>query len=150
MTGKKLIIAVDPGKMTGWAVHANDESLIAGELEWYEFLRWIEEYVEAAIALHYDVTLVCESYVITLATIKKSRQYWSLEAIGCLKYWSMRHLGKELTLQSPANAKSFSTDEKLKNLSWYVPGSGHANDALRHLLLYLVTENLIDLTSVIQ
>ncbi len=149
-TRTEVIIAVDPGKMTGWAIRGTDESMIAGELEWYGFLKWVEEYVKAAIRVGYDVTLVCESYTITPATIRKTRQHWSLEIIGCLRYWSLRHAGKELVLQSPASAKSFSTNEKLKALDWYVPGRGHANDALRHLLLYLVAENMIDLTSVIQ
>lgn len=146
----EIFIAVDPGKMTGWAIRGGDQSMIAGELEWYTFLEWLESYIEAAVKLRYEVTLISESYIITPATIKKTRQYWSLEAIGCMKYWSLHHLHKDLVLQSPANAKSFSTNDKLKKMNWYLPGKGHANDALRHLLLYLVTENLIDLKDVIQ
>ncbi len=145
-----LIISVDPGKTTGWAIRIGEEEPQSGQLPWYDFLDWIDAYIQAAVQNRFDVTIVCESFIITPQTIKKSRQHWSLEAIGCLKYWSVKYLRKELVLQSPSDGKSFSTDDKLKNLKWYKPGNVHANDALRHLLLYLVTKNQIDLSSVIQ
>ena len=39
--------------------------------------------------------------------------------------------------QRPAEAKKFATDDKLKALGWYKGGFGHADDAARHLLVFL-------------
>jgi hypothetical protein len=46
--------------------------------------------------------------------------------------------------QSPAQGKTFATNAKLKKVGWYhqTPG-GHANDALRHLLLYATKQGLV-------
>ena len=140
---RDLIIAVDPGKTTGIAVYdATNKSLIGTEQigDLYDTITYIEDWMYT--------TIVCESYTITPATMKKSRQNYSLEMIGVLRYLTQKHDAKFL-LQTPAAAKSFSTDDKLKRLDWYVPGQDHANDALRHLLLYLATTNQINLQSLI-
>lgn len=78
--------------------------------------------------------VVCESFTIAAHTAKKTRQYWSLESIGAIR-WACMKAGVSFTLQSPADAKGFATDAKLKALGWYTPTKdGHANDAARHLL----------------
>jgi len=48
------------------------------------------------------------------------------------------HGGVQFVRQTPAQAKSFATDDKLRKLGWFSPTpGGHANDATRHLLVYL-------------
>jgi len=42
-----------------------------------------------------------------------------------------------ISIQSPSDAKSAVTDERLKALGLYVRGQQHARDALRHLALFL-------------
>jgi len=145
-----LILAVDPGKTTGWAFKNTAEfsvpyTLLEGELpiqtgeyEWYEFLQRYESWIRAG---HIDVT-VCESFIITRETLKKTRQNWSLEAIGAMRYLSMER-GKEFVLQSPGEAKGFATPDKLKKLGWWPAGEDHAQDAARHLLTYVASNSEI-------
>lgn len=81
--------------------------------------------------------VICESFRITQETIRKSRQTASLEIIGVLRWLASSH-GHKFVLQTPADAKRFMTDAKLRSLDWYSPTTGgHTNDALRHLGLYL-------------
>lgn len=40
-------------------------------------------------------------------------------------------------IYQPPTSKPLCTDETLKKLEIYIPGRGHANDALRHGIIYL-------------
>jgi len=123
-------LAIDPGKMTGWASFRHGD-FSSGQDKWMESLTWFE-----AIHTAYDV-IVCESFIITRNTITKSRQNWSLEAIGAIKYMRFRDVwGDEVVMQSPSVGKAFGTDDKVKAMGWWAPGYIHANDAARHLLAY--------------
>jgi hypothetical protein len=88
------------------------------------------------------VELVIEKFTITNETAKKSRQYDALNIIGVFRHYSYMS-DWPLTLQSPGSAKKLGTDDRLKDLGWYTPGKGHANDAARHLLLYCVNNEII-------
>ena len=133
----KSVLAVDPGKMTGMAWWDRSGALReVGQMEQFEFLDWVFQHIH-----EFDV-IVCESYHITQATLKKSRQYQPLEIIGALRWMASFYLCK-FKLQSPSDAKIFAVNEKLKIIGWYQPGRDHANDALRHLMLYLVKENVV-------
>jgi len=105
-------------------------------------------FMGAAASSGFELHVVCESYIVTANTLKKSRQNWSLEGIGVFRYLA-RTSDAEFTLQSPADAKTFATDEKLKAMGWHVPGRDHANDASRHLLLYCLKRRIIPLTLVV-
>lgn len=136
---------MDPGKMTGWAswVPGREPVFKAGEAEHFEFL---EATYDALSANLFDL-VVCEAFIITASTIKKTRgENWSLEQIGAVRWMCHRH-HVPFRLRSAGDAKSFSTDEKLKKASMYHrTAAGHANDAARHLLLALVHQQMIDIS----
>ena len=133
-----MILAVDPGGTTGVAI------LESGQFRSLEipdgkaaFYRWFGGIADSADLE--DLTVVCESFTITAATARKSRQDDPYMILGYLSGWCLLH-SVPLHVQSPGQAKSFSTDSKLRRLGWFLPSSGgHANDAARHLLVYLVT-----------
>ena len=126
------ILTADPGKMTGWAMYITEtDDFSSGQLPWFEHLEWFEKVYRS-----FDV-VISESFVITAATLKKSRQSWSLEAIGAMRYM-LEKQGRNLVLQSPGEAKGFATPEKLKKVGWWLPGNDHAQDAARHMLTYVV------------
>jgi hypothetical protein len=144
-----VIIAVDPGKVSGIAVWSSGTFNSFQEQTWYAVDRiWntLENATkmrtnarDVLIPLTEPITaIVCESYVITASTLRKTRgENWSLESIGALRWMSNRH-GVEFVLQTPADAKRFADDRKLKTAGWHNPTpGGHANDAARHLLTYL-------------
>lgn len=136
---QRTIVAVDPGKMTGMA------SLTLGaftstQMPLNEFLQRLD----AALMTGLQPTLVCEDFIYTTETAKKSRQTWSTEGIGVMRFLAEKYK-LSFTLQSPASAKMFATNDKLKAMEWYKPSKGgHANDAARHLLVYCVGNKLID------
>lgn len=136
------LLAVDPGLMTGLATWSPDAPApVAFELpleNMYEYVR--DTLVNGFIT--YDI--VCEAYTISERTLKSSRQAWSLELIGLLK-WAAWHRGHTFKLQQASSAKRFADNPRLKSVGWYIPGRDHANDALRHLFLHAVQRKIITL-----
>lgn len=129
------LLAVDPGGTTGWAwwetaTHRFDSGEEADWLDWM-YNRLPE----------YDL-IVIEKYTITMKTAKLSQQTDALRLTGALEYDAYPY--HKVIITTPAEAKSFSTDDKLKRMGWYRPGKGHANDAARHLLLTAVRRGLVD------
>ena len=133
-----MIIAIDPGKVSGLAlwderhpltIHSHEETPIS-----------TVDYVASACNIFTDVTVVTEKFTISERTIKTALSLDALDINGWLTIESPR-MGFDLHFQMPSQAKAFSTDEKLKALDWYErTKDGHANDAARHLLVYLITK----------
>ena len=67
--GMTYVLAVDPGKTTGWAT-LRGPLFLSGQTPWYEFLEWFESQIRTTP----EMTVVSESFTITPATIKKSPQ----------------------------------------------------------------------------
>lgn len=140
-----IILAVDPGKMTGWASYDTDRFMLHGawEAPANEFLdgivQWIEvsEPCDSKVVFRPMVRIVVEKFVITTETAKKTQgeEHWSIEQMGVLRHHA-RWAGMEFDgTQTLSNAGEFAPNKRLRDIGWYVPGKGHANDALRHLLL---------------
>ncbi len=132
MIRTETILAIDPGKKTGWAVLTLNGTYTGGE----GLLHDILAAVETLLIEGRRPIIVCEDFIFTTATAKKSRQTWSTEGIGVLRYLAARYQ-VSFIIQSPNSAKNFASDDKLKAMGWYHPTEGgHRNDAARHLLLY--------------
>ena len=146
MTTNRVLLAVDPGKMTGYALYdTNNDRFMSAELPHFEFLVEAER-----ILLEESIyTVICERFVITKATLEKTRQPWSIEQIGCLRY-RCQTMKIPFYLQTAAEGKAFSTDTKLKTIGFYTPNSKHANDAARHLLLWMASHGYIPISSLIE
>lgn len=137
MSAGRPAIAVDPGLRTGLAILAPDGSIRAGEAEWGEAFDVVRDYACLLGDVPAPFDMVVEAFVVTSATASKSAAPWSLEGIGVCRFIARRH-GGTLKLQQAVEAKKFVTDDRLRSRRWHLatPG-GHANDALRHLYLYL-------------
>ena len=132
-----MIIAVDPGKVSGVALWHPDipVQIKADELLPLEVLGLVCQLDDK-----YDTTVVTEKFTISERTIKTALSLDALDINGWLTLESQRK-NFELVMQTPAQAKAFATDDKLKALDWYErTKDGHANDAARHLLVYLITK----------
>src|SRR5208283_2627726 len=121
------ILAVDPGKMTGLAetfvTYTRSLDLTSGALQ---LKRWELPYLEALdaaadIILEDGVdTVVCENYIVGMGTVRKAQgENWSLRSIGALE-WMCHNANTKFVLQKPADAKAFSTDEKLHEIGWWL------------------------------
>jgi len=114
-----MIIAVDPGKITGLCTYD------AGEFRSWQTECWDAiEQVHELLKDHSPPTpyaprqeieaVVCEDYLITPGTLRKTRgENWSMHSIGALMYLC-RIFEVPFVLQTPADAKRFATDSKLK------------------------------------
>ena len=89
-------------------------------------------------------TIVCERFIINARTAKLTQSPWSLEQIGALRFMCKK-FDIKFVLQNAADAKRFATDDKFSKLGWKRPqGDGHARDAQRHLLVYLIQTGELD------
>lgn len=146
-----LIIAQDPGKMTGIATWTDAPHLFdiplgfdSRQFTVTEYFEWIHSAVAAAADYGVDVRFVSESFIITVQTAKNSQAGWSLELIGVMKFLAYQYFRAEITLQTPSVGKTFGSDAKLRHIGWWKgSGNGHANDAARHLMTYAATRKLI-------
>lgn len=147
------ILFFDPGRMTGWlAVDTMKNQLeqTGGELPHSDFLRmadkWINEW-------RWPDRVVGEGFIVTPETaqrVKASEPLWSVEQLGCVRYWCERQ-GIPFETPSPS-AKYFDRDgSKIKRLGWWTaaPGvkgeAGHRRDAARHAVKWLTDHHIIDL-----
>lgn len=135
------VVAFDPGKVTGWA-YIYDGLFQAGQDNLWSVINWFEREM---LDKGRRPMVFCEDFIITPQTAKKSRQMDPLDGIGAIKYLCQKY-NTPLTMQPPAKAKSFATDDKLKVMDWYVPTKGgHRNDAARHLMVGLVDQKILNL-----
>jgi hypothetical protein len=133
------VIAFDPGKETGWARMSEGE-FASGQAPLWDVVDWLWSALDGGLR----PTIFCEDFIITTATAKKSRQTDPLDGIGAIK-WMAHRFDLALYMQSPSQAKTFATDDKLKVIGWYKPTKGgHANDAARHLMVGLVGQKILD------
>lgn len=134
------IAGVDPGKTTGVAViNWDGENFPTPPAEYYQveypaLPGFMQEFIPQI-----DL-LVVERFTISGRTVKASRQYEALYAIGGILFLAdLYH--RPMRLQMASDAKTAYTDDRLKELGWYVP-KRHARDAIRHALLATHARNL--------
>lgn len=138
-----FLLSVDPGKATGIClldISAEDPVLLwSKEVNEFDLGPMIEELLSGAVVDKSNtMDVVVEKFTITPQTGKLSSAPWSLEHIGVVRFLCAKY-GAKMTLQTPADAKNFVTNERLHALEiWHRGGEGHAIDALRHAVLYMV------------
>lgn len=134
----------DPGLATGVALLEIEETTSGWSTSWQASEMDVSQVCTWALtelltgAGGFD-TVVCERFVITTQTGKKSPAPWSLEIIGLLRA-VCAHTNVRFVEQSPADAKMFAPNPRLKELGVWVVGSDHARDALRHMVLYVASD----------
>lgn len=141
-----MIVAIDPGQTTGVAVFT-DRTFASFEIEGRcNMYAWLRDMFDDTLVQGDRV--ICESFRISPGTAKLSPQYDALYLYGAAEMLTYTN-NLLFVPQTPSEAKSFSTDAKLKYLGWYRPSlGGHQNDAARHLLRWLiVTVHDIELTN---
>lgn len=134
---RMIIVAADPGNMTGWASIDlqggwNADGVASGQLASDPFCDWISGVGSVA-----DL-FIFETFTINAQTVRKSPQPIPIEVIGVMKFIA-RRAGVRIEGQSPASAKKFVGDDQLRKLGLWQPGKDHARDAIRHLVLGIVS-----------
>lgn len=134
------MVAVDPGKTTGFAFYDDEPDRVAPQ----------QEPLNKALDIIWSELgnldrIVVERFTVTERTIKLARDNTALYGVGTLS-WFAWHADVQFVLQQPADAKRLITDVRLRRLGWYRSTvGGHANDAARHLAYNLARSGLLDL-----
>lgn len=147
---RPYILALDPGKTTGWAIYRSvpehnygpdDPQFECGELDFMGICRELDSWTS-----HYSdqLDVVSEEFKINARTAKNTQQTWSLEVMGVARYFSREFTSQDLIISQRSAAMNFSTDGRLKAIGWYVPGRPHGRAATRHLLHHLVARGWWD------
>lgn len=146
------VLAVDPGKTTGvaffsWRDGEEPELLETYEVDFWSYAETLRNKFDLVFSMlpeeqnKFTLHVACERFTINAQTVRNSQAPFSLEKIGVLKQIMLDygHEIEDLHLQSPADAKAMFDNSKLKKLEyWHRGGEGHALDAIRHGLLYMV------------
>src|SRR3954447_25039318 len=133
----RKILALDPGTTTGWASFTKPnerDGYQSGQISNGAIGTWKSLDVSWALFGGEEPdTIVCESFQYRPHIDKAVLE--PVEVIGVVRVYCWEHDIK-LVFQTPAQ-RMWWTDERLKSMGVYKPGNPHANDAMRHLLIYL-------------
>lgn len=135
------VIAFDPGKATGVASYTSSEDFYESSERPGGWLGQVLDIQGFLVGYPWD-HVICESFTVNAGTAKKDQGAYPdvFSLIGTIRYLAWAN-GAEFHFQTPGEAKSFATNDKLKRLGWYKGGAGHADDASRHLLTFLAKNN---------
>lgn len=137
-----MIIAIDPGLMTGLAWYdAPTGRWGTEELTYPDVIPRLQHLLLGANMFNADdrVYVACEKYVMLPGP--KSSQPEALMHMGAIE-WVCRREQVPLTWQFPREAKTRAPDTVLRRIGWYKKTKdGHANDAARHVIEWLACNN---------
>lgn len=127
------VLTIDPGPHVGVACYLNgqhtayefDPSYLYQEIEGW--IRWAD-------------VVVVEGFRIAGPRATSANE--TIEMIGVLRFLAERH-DKTFVEQTPTDAMTFVSGEKLKRLGWWTKGSDHARSATKHLVLYLARAGVL-------
>ena len=129
------ILCIDPGGTTGIAifnVSEDSEPRLWEHLQIPNGTKGFIDFFRENEPLYNWKKIVCESF--TLRTGVKFPDLTPVYIIGALE--AMVKDSVEVVLQSPS-LKGLCDDDRLKSIGMHQRGNGHANDAIRHGIIYL-------------
>lgn len=154
------LLGVDPGQTTGlfavdavsgpievWHVPGNLEgrvqcSLTAAQLPPEEVAAFVTRWLERVAGTGAPTLIVIERYVVTARTARLSQQPAALEVTGVVKHLA-REAGVSVREQLKSNAAKLASDDRLRQVGWHARGRRHENDAARHALAALASEDAL-------
>lgn len=133
-TPPRFVLAIDPGKATGLAWVSTEGEYGYAEVEGrFNLYAQVREWASTGAIPE----IVIEDYTVDDQTANKSRQVDAWRIIGYLEGVAEQN-GWPFTIQD-RGVRGFGSDAKLAALGWNPrTKGGHAREATRHLLTYLV------------
>lgn len=134
------LFAIDPGRTTGLAWATIDRTWQVTGPGWTQLPTYdissVSDILELIPAINPDVVVMENFITRTLAA-----DDWPISIVSIIQwefsrgnYWEGLWAGT-LAIQQPAE-RSIINDVRLKRMELYQPGLPHANDAMRHLVVY--------------
>lgn len=131
-----VVMWLDPGLTTGWAMLANGVEFSSDQCGFYPLGELVESYGRV---YRRRMAISWERYIVTSGGSRTGTAAPSLETIGMVRWLCLSH-DIMLLRPMPSSTRKLGSEEKLKQLGWYVPGKRHANDAAMHMLSWLLRE----------
>jgi hypothetical protein len=149
-------LGLDPGGTTGFALYQAEVIRNPdGRLEWFNEGWQIGHmgpgehhktlYDSLGLWQTPNFIIVCESFEYRRNPRDSQRDNIVLDSkeyIGVVKLFEQErmqaHPGQRVVFQTAAMGKGFWTDDKLRKVGHYAVNMKHANDAMRHVLHYMV------------
>jgi hypothetical protein len=142
-----IVLGLDPGGTTGWCIMGvhpdamsgdpnvrvvnNVEFWAAGEIVGAEHDQCDE--VVDLIAHWPSARLLTEQF--TLRSAVRASEVLVLERMNAVLSWAIRP--RYFVLQQPSLAMTTITDDRQKEMGFWIPGKEHARDATKHVLTFL-------------
>jgi hypothetical protein len=129
------ILCIDPGGTSGIAIFSASKERKPELLKYLEVPKGTQGFIDfyrENEPLYRWKKIVCESF--TLRVGVKFPDLTPVYIIGALE--ALVKDGVEIIFQSPS-LKGLCDDDRLKFIEMHQRGSGHANDAIRHGIIYL-------------
>lgn len=135
----------DPGETTGWchlSIHDGEVGVFnCGEADHQGIgnLLFDNPALKAAVSKRdiVETVFVVEKFIMQS---KITQSPWSLETTGLIRYFAVQNQIILDDVQKPSEAKNLIKNEVIKRAGLYIPGKGHAMDAVRHALYYLIVK----------
>jgi hypothetical protein len=133
-----ILVALDPGQTTGYAIFNASNLIEAGQLE----TKNIEEgmvVLNNFLHKHNPDYVVYEAYRVYQHKTQDhaNSDLHTSQFIGCIKVLCIQQ-GIKYYNQMASVAKQFCTDDKLRSWGMWIKSKKHARDAVRHALYFLV------------
>lgn len=126
------IVSLDPGGKTGWALFQYTDETEPELLDFGQVDNGLQGFIEWFDKEGID-EVVCESF--TLRPGVKFPDLSPVQIIGALE--AILHKTQVKITYQPPSSKPLCDDDRLKSIGMHKPGLGHANDAIRHGIIYL-------------
>ena len=130
------ILAFDPGGTTGYCVYeySDERYLSYGEIP----VGNHHSIIASLLGAHQPDLVITERFDYRPKLGKVELQ--AIEYIGVLQLWAQTSKVPLVRQQQLKGSAGLWTDDKLKVLGLYQPGSPHAMDSIRQLLYFVTTE----------
>jgi hypothetical protein len=135
----ELVIWLDPGLKTGVATLLHGKHFDSGEGILPEIGELLEDY---GAVYRGRMALGWEQYVLTSGGGRTGSAGPPIEVIGVAR-WIGYKMECTMLQPVPSAMRKVATPEMLDRLGWWCPGLGHANDAARHMLSWLMRSKLL-------
>jgi hypothetical protein len=129
------ILCIDPGGTTGVAIFTvfkNRQPELLRHIEVPNGTKGFIDFYRQNQSIYKWTKIVCESFTLRIGV--KFPDLTPVYIIGALE--ALVEDPTEIIFQSPS-LKSLCDDDRLKSISMHQRGNGHANDAIRHGIIYL-------------
>lgn len=134
----RVVVWVDPGKTTGWAMYDFlSHEFTSGQGDFFT----VGEMLQDLLWIHATYAAVgCEAFLVTPTGSQNADPEYSLKTIGMVE-WLCHRNNATLLPEVPSSSRNLGmSGRKLQKLGWHKRGKVHANDAAAHLLSWLLRE----------